>query len=30
MTVRLWPNVASARIGICGFDGTIGLEALRL
>ena len=30
MTVRLGPGVAFAHIGICGFDGTIELEALRL
>ena len=30
MTVRLGPGVAFAQIGICGFDGTIELEALRL
>ncbi|MDN3563586.1 hypothetical protein QWZ14_04255 [Paeniroseomonas aquatica] len=30
MTVRLGPSVAFAQIGICGFDGTIELEALRL
>jgi hypothetical protein len=29
MTIRLGPNVAFAQIGICGFDGTIELEALR-
>jgi hypothetical protein len=30
MTVRLGSGVAFAQIGICGFDGTIKLEALRL
>jgi hypothetical protein len=30
MTVRLWPGVASAQIGIVGFDGQIEVEALRL
>ncbi|WP_431266860.1 hypothetical protein [Dankookia sp. P2] len=30
MMVRLGPGVAFAQIGICGFDGTIELEALRL
>jgi hypothetical protein len=30
MTVRLGPSVAFAQIGVCGFDGTIELEALRL
>jgi hypothetical protein len=30
MTVRLGSGVAFAQIGICGFDGTIELESLRL
>jgi hypothetical protein len=30
MTVRLGLGVPFAQIGICGFDGTIELEALRL
>jgi hypothetical protein len=30
MTVRLGSSVAFAQIGICGFDGTIELETLRL
>jgi hypothetical protein len=30
MTVRLGPSVAFAQIAICGFDGVIELEALRL
>ena len=30
MTMRLGPGVAFAQVGICGFDGTIELEALRL
>ena len=30
MTIRLGPNVGFAQIGICGFDGVIDLQALRL